>query len=1146
MNCRCAKLGQFCRNCNPLNHNRCQNWEARGKYQLQRPKTAGTTSSKISPTKPCMSSDDHQAPTIMDSPVNQHSGHDKPLSYASVVARSSSPGGKALSSSSLESSVLTAATRMLYSDAVQLHPPCSSLSQRQLPCSKLSQKQTLEQSRVHPKLQQQTSSPVAHIVDMISNTQEDEDIHDLNQTASPSLELHERLPYRVMASPNFSWGSLNGVEVMSQIEQAYQEVVHWRRNLFQVPYGSTGKMFASELARLFHAYASASALECVSLTAAMVMPHLLLQKPHKRSRGPDHVSCLTRRLEAWKAGDIKALLYEAKTIQQHLTYSRSSNKATKIDDLPHVFAGHLKKGNVNAAMRLLSDEGANGLLHLDDYLTNSSQKTVRDVLKEKHPNASSLDPDYVVNSKENASPVHPVLFDSLDGQLIRNTAMRCSGAAGPSGLDSTQWKRLCTGFHTSSKDLCNALAAVARRISTEIVDPDGISALVACRLVPLNKNPGVRPIGVCETVRRIIGKAVLSVVKSDVLSATGTLQLCAGQIAGCEAAIHAMQSLFEDDNTEAILLVDATNAFNSLNRQLALKNISSTCPAIHTVLLNTYQQPSPLFVGGEVLLSREGTTQGDPLAMAMYALATVPLLKKVQTEGSTQVWYADDAAAGGKIQAVKQWWEKLSIHGEKFGYFPNAKKSWLIVKPNCLEEAKRVFSKTAVNITSEGRKYLGAALGTENFCNGYLSDAILDWTRQIDKLASIAQSQPQAAHSALSHGLLGRWIFTARTNQNFKTFAGLLESSIQSQLIPAITGRSAPGELERKLFSLPARLGGLGITDPTSLSSEYLNSRKMTAPLVDFILNQEITLGDAPDQQDSLKKQIRKHKGLEIKTLADNVRDNLSHQHKRMFELANEKGASNWLTVLPLEDHGFSLHKSAFRDALCLRYGWVPPHMSESCPCGGKMSVEHAMSCPTGGFPTIRHNEIRDTFSHLLSDVCHDVETEPTLQSLSGETFSLRSSSRDDDARLDISARGFWGGRFEKTYFDVRVFNPNATSYTCFEVASCYRRQEQEKKRKYEERLRKVENASFTPIILSCTGGMSKLTTSFTKKLASMISEKKDTPYGSVINWLRCRLGFALLRASIMCIRGSRCKRYVRPENNILLATSEGHLASSA
>ena len=90
-----------------------------------------------------------------------------------------------------------------------------------------------------------------------------------------------------------------------------------------------------------------------------------------------------------------------------------------------------------------------------------------------------------------------------------------------------------------------------------------------------------------------------------------------------------MKNIFDDDKTEAIMLVDATNAFNSLNRKSALLNIRSLCPPLDSVLINTYRENVDLFIDGETLHSQEGTTQGDPLAMAMYALGTLPLISKL-------------------------------------------------------------------------------------------------------------------------------------------------------------------------------------------------------------------------------------------------------------------------------------------------------------------------------------------------------------------------------------------------------------------------------------------------------------------------------------------------------------------------------------
>ena len=134
-------------------------------------------------------------------------------------------------------------------------------------------------------------------------------------------------------------------------------------------------------------------------------------------------------------------------------------------------------------------------------------------------------------------------------------------------------------------------------------------------------------------------------------------------MSGCEAAVHAMHQAFEDAEAESVILVDATNAFNCLNRQVALLNIKHLCAALSKVLINTYRQHSQLFIDGESILSQEGTTQGDPLAMVMYAVAITPLIHRLLDENIQQVWFADDASPGGKLVHIKRWWDNISRIG---------------------------------------------------------------------------------------------------------------------------------------------------------------------------------------------------------------------------------------------------------------------------------------------------------------------------------------------------------------------------------------------------------------------------------------------------------------------------------------------------
>ena len=364
--------------------------------------------------------------------------------------------------------------------------------------------------------------------------------------------------------------------------------------------------------------------------------------------------------------------------------------------------------------------------------------------------------------------------------------MRTNGAAGPSGVDAFGWRRFCSSFKSASTDLCNALASVARRLCTTSVDTDSVTAYVACRLIPLNKEP--RPIGIGEVPRRIIAKAILKVVGDDVKLAAGTLQTCAGHEAGCEAAIHAMKEIESMNQTEAMLLVDATNACNTLNRKAALHNIGVICPAISTVLNNTYSKPARLFVtGGDEILSLEGTTQGDPLSMAMYALAITPLIKSLSQEvpnNAKQVWFAD------KLSALKRWWKHLTAVGPGYGYYPNLSKTTLVVKAEYVHHATALFQDTGIRRTIAGHSILGAAVGTPSFVDDYVAAKVEMWKEEIEALVKIAEIYPHAAYAAFIHSIKGKWQFIMRTVDNVGKLFQPIEDIITEKLIPALTGRS--------------------------------------------------------------------------------------------------------------------------------------------------------------------------------------------------------------------------------------------------------------------------------------------------------------------------------------------------------------------
>ena len=184
---------------------------------------------------------------------------------------------------------------------------------------------------------------------------------------------------------------------------------------------------------------------------------------------------------------------------------------------------------------------------------------------------------------------------------------------------------------------------------------------------------------------------------------------------------------------------------------------------------------------------------------------------------------------------------------------------------------------------------------------------------------------------------------------------------------------------------------------------------------------------------------------------------------------------------------------------------------------------DHAMNCLTGGFIHRRHDGVRDIVANILKDVSYDVGTEPMLQPLSGETFP-QSTNTDDEARLDIKARGFWG-REEMEFFDVRIFNPFARSHMNINLETVFRKNEQEKKKEYAERVIRIEHGTFTPIVLSAYGGYGLETSKFISALINKVADKHDLNVSVVANYIRTKLSFHLVRSQVLCIRGSRTLR---------------------
>jgi hypothetical protein len=239
---------------------------------------------------------------------------------------------------------------------------------------------------------------------------------------------------------------------------------------------------------------------------------------------------------------------------------------------------------------------------------------------------------------------------------------------------------------------------------------------------------------------------------------------------------------------------------------------------------------------------------------------------------------------------------------------------------------------------------------------------------------------------------------------------------------------------------------------------------------------------------------------------------------------SQEKGASAVITTLPLKKYGFALSKSEFTDHLLMRYRMPLSDLPMTCKCGKPFSLDHSQVCHLGGFVNARHDEVRDLLAEEMRHVLTDVQTEPPLTPLSGETLNPSSAILNDDARLDIRARSFWTSQ-RNAFFDVRIFYPHAQSYSSKSLSSLYDQFEHLKKSNYNDRVVNVEHGSFTPLVFSALGGMGKEAKETIRKLASLLAEKSKEDYSHVVGLLRARIAFSLARSAGVLLRGTRQRR---------------------
>ena len=924
---------------------------------------------------------------------------------------------------------------------------------------------------------------------------------------------------------------------------------------------------------------------------------------------------ITKKLDQWEKGLIAELVQD--TVAMAKRGAGGARKSKDDESIARKYHSMVIGGRLRAAVRMLSNRDGGGVMHPEDADTKSGRKVI-DVLREKHPEMMipGLDEEGWASFESYDECLNSVPVDCTE-ETVEEVAGKLSGGAGPGSVDAIAMKNWLLRHGRPSQVLREELAAWTEWLCNETPPWAAYRAMMSCRLVALDKCPGVRPLGIGEIWRRAIAKCALKVCGEDAKATCGSTQLCAGLEAGIEGALHSVSTRARENETmefgewevddsvweqtadkgkvqeslpmrrereatatattaggeemadtaadateqEILLLVDAANGFNALSRLGMLWTVRHRCAKLSRFAFNCYRHEIRLVcrrpgLEALILLSKEGVTQGDPLAMALYGVALLPLaeLLRVNSPEVMQPWYADDAAMMGLAKEAAACFEKLVAVGPQFGYHPEPAKSFVICPLADEEAAKAEF--TAKNLPVKfcrGHRYVGGFVGSRAMQDRWVDPMVEKWVESIQALAKVAVRYPQSAYAGFSQSLQSEWQYLCRCVPGVEAHLGPVEVAIEQLLIPALMDMGS-GEVTkefRQLLANGVKQGGLNLRNPAAGAARlFQGSSEASKVLVKSLMTASAL--DSVEHKQCVRQAGAKARKERVESESEFVKVLMagsSKAEKKRLERIGETGA--WLTAMPNLLNNTLLSAEEWRDNARLRYGLRPIGLCDRCDgCGAGFSIDHAISCKKGGLVCQRHDNARDEAGELaaMALTTSRVSYEPHIFYGTGVCASQQATGEQrtgsnvagDDSRGDVAVNGLWK-KGETCILDIRITDTDAKSYAGTSSKKVLEKAAKVKKDKYLDACLE-RRRTFMPLVYSVDGMACKEAKAFEKRVASLMASKLDRQYSEMVGFVRSRMSLAIIRSNTMMLRGARVGRAFRPwlEDGAAFSAMEG------
>ena len=369
-------------------------------------------------------------------------------------------------------------------------------------------------------------------------------------------------------------------------------------------------------------------------------------------------------------------------------------------------------------------------------------------------------------------------------------------------------------------------------------------------------------------------------------------------------------------------------------------------------------------------------------------------------------------------------------------------------------------------------------------------------------------------YCAFTRSLSCEWSYIHRVSKSHEAEYAPLHNIIRQQFTPAGLGREVL-EREHQLLALPAKFGGLAITDPTETApGAHAVSKDATRTLARSICSCQPVVVNDHSRRISRHCKLATSQASRIRdeqagTLSKELLQDLPKTDRRTLSRIVEGHASGWLTVLPLRQESYDMSATQFRDQLAIRYGRQPNSLPFHCDgCGALFTLQHGLDCHKGGLVKRGHNDLRDSDAKLADIAFGGVTIEPIL---------IPEQDRNGRPMLqaDWLVRGVWEGN-RVAFFDNRIVDADAPSYAKANLSwnATANKAAAAKNRKYKHAAEELRG-SFTPLVCSTDAVLHSEYSAYQKRLASRLAAKWEwkwkweKSFSAMMAWVLVRTQFS-------------------------------------